>query len=154
DCWRTVSSSPLAKAASSFRCERIEPRLAFKSPHVPMRFEPYAAFRFIAAFFRSYGFTSRKISVFRLSHTPRTQNAQNSLFIATTNLLKINGAPSRTRTCGLLIRSQTLYPTELWVQQRRTLLFDLCTLNFCFNARCKHHVKVQRSKHKAQVITK
>src|SRR5258706_15358921 len=24
-----------------------------------------------------------------------------------------SGAPSRTRTCGLLIRSQTLYPTEL-----------------------------------------
>ena len=25
----------------------------------------------------------------------------------------INGAPGKTRTCGLLIRSQTLYPTEL-----------------------------------------
>ena len=29
------------------------------------------------------------------------------------------GAPSRTRTCDLLVRSQTLYPTELWA---RTLL--------------------------------
>ena len=26
------------------------------------------------------------------------------------------GAPNRIRTCGLLIRSQTLYPAELWVQ--------------------------------------
>src|SRR5204863_3303754 len=24
------------------------------------------------------------------------------------------GGPSRTRTCDLLVRSQTLYPTELW----------------------------------------
>ena len=32
-----------------------------------------------------------------------------------TTLMRIIGAPSRTRTCGLLIRSQTLYPTELWV---------------------------------------
>ena len=29
-------------------------------------------------------------------------------------LLKINGAPSRSRTRNLLIRSQTLYPIELW----------------------------------------
>ena len=26
------------------------------------------------------------------------------------------GAPSTTRTCDLLVRSQTLYPTELWAQ--------------------------------------
>ncbi len=26
-----------------------------------------------------------------------------------------HGAPNRIRTCGLLIRSQTLYPAELWV---------------------------------------
>ena len=26
------------------------------------------------------------------------------------------GAPNRIRTCGLLIRSQTLYPAELWVR--------------------------------------
>ena len=26
---------------------------------------------------------------------------------------KLDGAPGTTRTCGLLIRSQTLYPTEL-----------------------------------------
>src|SRR5205085_3764936 len=30
-------------------------------------------------------------------------------------LRRIIGAPRRTRTSGLLIRSQTLYPTELWV---------------------------------------
>src|SRR5437870_11556471 len=38
-----------------------------------------------------------------------------------------NGAPSRTRTCGLLIRSQTLYPTELWVHAniKRTWYFVL-----------------------------
>lgn len=27
-----------------------------------------------------------------------------------------HGAPNRIRTCGLLIRSQTLYPAELWVR--------------------------------------
>jgi hypothetical protein len=27
------------------------------------------------------------------------------------------GAPSRTRTCDLLVRSQTLYPTELWARE-------------------------------------
>jgi Phage integrase family len=27
------------------------------------------------------------------------------------------GAPSKTRTCDLLVRSQTLYPTELWARQ-------------------------------------
>ena len=27
-----------------------------------------------------------------------------------------NGAPSTIRTCDLLIRSQTLYPAELWVR--------------------------------------
>ncbi len=31
------------------------------------------------------------------------------------------GAPNRIRTCGLLIRSQTLYPAELWV---RSLIFS------------------------------
>lgn len=30
------------------------------------------------------------------------------------------GAPNRIRTCGLLIRSQTLYPAELWVRSSRT----------------------------------
>ena len=29
-----------------------------------------------------------------------------------------NGAPSTTRTCDLLVRSQTLYPTELWARGR------------------------------------
>ena len=28
----------------------------------------------------------------------------------------VRGAPNRIRTCGLLIRSQTLYPAELWVR--------------------------------------
>ena len=27
------------------------------------------------------------------------------------------GAPSTTRTCDLLVRSQTLYPTELWARR-------------------------------------
>src|SRR3954451_10495971 len=40
-----------------------------------------------------------------------------------------NGAPSRARTCDLLIRSQTLYPTELRVQSRKTFVV-LFTLNF------------------------
>jgi hypothetical protein len=29
------------------------------------------------------------------------------------------GAPSKTRTCDLLVRSQTLYPTELWARRGR-----------------------------------
>src|SRR5262245_4358428 len=29
-----------------------------------------------------------------------------------------NGAPSTTRTCDLLVRSQTLYPAELWARQK------------------------------------
>ena len=31
-------------------------------------------------------------------------------------LFDSNGAPSTTRTCDLLVRSQTLYPTELWAR--------------------------------------
>ena len=31
------------------------------------------------------------------------------------------GAPSTTRTCDLLVRSQTLYPTELWARNKPTL---------------------------------
>ena len=31
------------------------------------------------------------------------------------------GAPSKTRTCDLLVRSQTLYPTELWARNKPTL---------------------------------
>ena len=30
------------------------------------------------------------------------------------SVIELNGGPSRTRTCDLLVRSQTLYPTELW----------------------------------------
>src|SRR5690242_20547015 len=33
-------------------------------------------------------------------------------------VVDLNGAPSRARTCDLLIRSQTLYPTELRVHAR------------------------------------
>src|SRR5687768_15089978 len=29
-----------------------------------------------------------------------------------------NGAPSMIRTCDLLVRSQTLYPAELWARQK------------------------------------
>ena len=34
-----------------------------------------------------------------------------------------NGGPGRARTCDLLIRSQTLYPTELRVRERDTKCF-------------------------------
>ena len=34
------------------------------------------------------------------------------------SLSAVCGAPNRIRTCGLLIRSQTLYPAELWVLVR------------------------------------
>ena len=37
------------------------------------------------------------------------------------------GAPNRIRTCGLLIRSQTLYPAELWVQSSFFLFRSLGT---------------------------
>lgn len=33
-----------------------------------------------------------------------------------------DGAPRRTRTPNLLIRSQTLYPVELWVQSNFILM--------------------------------
>src|SRR5262245_16058997 len=35
-----------------------------------------------------------------------------------TEIAKDFGAPSTTRTCDLLVRSQTLYPTELWARDR------------------------------------
>ncbi len=40
--------------------------------------------------------------------------------------LRNSGAPSRARTCDLLIRSQTLYPTELWVQSSHMVCLDVC----------------------------
>ena len=43
-------------------------------------------------------------------------------FFRMKNLLS-NGAPSTTRTCDLLVRSQTLYPAELWARQT----FDFST---------------------------
>lgn len=55
-------------------------------------------------------------------------------------ILGNDGAPSRTRTCGLLIRSQTLYPTELWVRQVNVVLGL-----FAFT-----DIKVQTSRHKDQ----
>ena len=36
-------------------------------------------------------------------------------------LIERIGAPSKTRTCDLLVRSQTLYPTELWARNKPTL---------------------------------
>ena len=36
-------------------------------------------------------------------------------------LIEKLGAPSKTRTCDLLVRSQTLYPTELWARTEPTL---------------------------------
>ena len=54
------------------------------------------------------------------------------------SLSAVCGAPNRIRTCGLLIRSQTLYPAELWVLVRleRKLLYQDCvplsTLFFAF----------------------
>ena len=36
------------------------------------------------------------------------------------SLSAVCGAPNRIRTCGLLIRSQTLYPAELWVRVVRS----------------------------------
>jgi hypothetical protein len=39
--------------------------------------------------------------------------------------LSICGAPGMTRTCDLLVRSQTLYPTEL--RARAVRLFELST---------------------------
>ena len=37
--------------------------------------------------------------------------------VAPRKCLILNGAPRRSRTPNLLIRSQTLYPVELWVHQ-------------------------------------
>src|SRR6476661_668254 len=37
-------------------------------------------------------------------------------------LIWLSGAPGMTRTCDLLVRSQTLYPTELRAQRSRSLI--------------------------------
>src|SRR5256885_3225189 len=34
-----------------------------------------------------------------------------------------DGGPSKTRTCDLLVRSQTLYPTELWAPRGKLQLY-------------------------------
>lgn len=51
----------------------------------------------------------------------------------------VSGAPNRIRTCGLLIRSQTLYPAELWVlvvRSERNIVYQrpegLSTVFFTF----------------------
>ena len=36
-------------------------------------------------------------------------------------VLEITGAPSRIRTCDLRIRSPSLYPTELWAQNKQEI---------------------------------
>ena len=58
-------------------------------------------------------------------------------FMKTDNRLILKdsiGAPGKTRTCDLLIRSQTLYPTELRARDKTLLLYrrpyDSATLNF------------------------
>jgi hypothetical protein len=37
--------------------------------------------------------------------------------------IKLDGAPGKTRTCDLLIRSQTLYPTELRAHTAESILY-------------------------------
>ena len=44
------------------------------------------------------------------------KNAKEKPSTARSSSRVFHGAPNRIRTCGLLIRSQTLYPAELWVQ--------------------------------------
>lgn len=41
-------------------------------------------------------------------------------WISTWTAAKADGAPCRTRTCDLLVRSQTLYPTELRARTKRS----------------------------------
>jgi hypothetical protein len=62
-----------------------------------------------------------------------------------------SGAPRRTRTSGLLIRSQTLYPTELWVRIRKTS-FVLWSLYFdlSIKSRSKTKIKVKSTKSEEQ----
>ena len=45
-----------------------------------------------------------------------SQNTKEKPSTARSSSRVFHGAPNRIRTCGLLIRSQTLYPAELWVQ--------------------------------------
>ena len=49
-------------------------------------------------------------------------------YIPSTNI-KLNGAPCRNRTHNLLIRSQTLYPVELWARISLFLSTTLCYYN-------------------------
>src|SRR5665213_2504892 len=44
-----------------------------------------------------------------------------------------DGGPSRTRTCDLLVRSQTLYPTELWAPPGTTWSDETLTLSQRYN---------------------
>src|SRR6478736_8128086 len=54
------------------------------------------------------------------------------------NAFEPNGAPSMIRTCDLLVRSQTLYPAELWARQpliltrsaRRHKVFETGPISF------------------------
>ena len=46
---------------------------------------------------------------------------------------EINGAPSRNRTHNLLIRSQTLYPVELWAHRFSFSIFTLFSSALIYN---------------------
>lgn len=58
----------------------------------------------------------------------------------------MNGAPSRTRTCGLLIRSQTLYPTELWVHIKKALGTLIFVLSSCAYLHGHQSTKIKAQK--------
>jgi hypothetical protein len=44
--------------------------------------------------------------------------------------LNKDGAPCRTRTCDLLVRSQTLYPTELRAREHTIIPAERCLRQF------------------------
>ena len=51
-----------------------------------------------------------------------TPDASGGSAVKRFNLNEVDGAPGMTRTCDLLVRSQTLYPTELRAPTGETLL--------------------------------
>jgi hypothetical protein len=57
-----------------------------------------------------------------MSHVTRSSvNPENKAI----DFVRKSGGPSRTRTCDLLVRSQTLYPTELWAPRSELYILTL-----------------------------
>ena len=82
---------------------------------------------------KSRGASSDMEDALRLVRFKKSSNIRKNCFETTKekpptarSTSTVCGAPNRIRTCGLLIRSQTLYPAELWVRvhQEQEILYS------------------------------